>query len=258
MNNELMSTNTTNTIESREVAEMIGMQHKNLLLKIRNYIKILDSSKLSSPQNQSANAKLRSLDFFIPSEYVNSQNKKQPAFLLTKQGCEMVANKLTGEKGVLFTAKYVERFNEMEKQTINTNLSPQLQVLIAHEERMNNIENELQELRDKVDTISPSQIDTLSRHVSKAATRINKEMPITKVDRKFVMFMIRSSVLFAVNARFYREVKTKDFRKALQLIDNFEFKKDMVRIMMFKNGDATYGYDDPEYDEVKRKLGFIE
>ena len=28
----------------------------------------------------------------------------------------MVANKLTGEKGVIFTAKYVNRFEEMEKQ----------------------------------------------------------------------------------------------------------------------------------------------
>lgn len=258
MNNELMSTNATNTIESREVAEMIDMKHYNLTKKIRGYIKILDDAKLRSHQEKSTNSKLNSLDFFIPSTYQDAKNETRDCYLLTKQGCEMVANKLTGEKGVLFTAKYVERFNEMEKQTINVNLSPQLQVLIAHEERMNNIENELQKLHEKIDTISPSQIDTLSRHVSKTATRINKEMPITKVDRKFVMFMIRSSVLFAVNARFYREVKTKDFRKALQLIDNFEFKKDMVRIMMFKNGDATYGYDDPEYDEVKRELGFIE
>ena len=29
-------------------------------------------------------------------------------------GCEILANKMTGEKGILFTAKYVERFNKME------------------------------------------------------------------------------------------------------------------------------------------------
>ena len=28
----------------------------------------------------------------------------------------MIANKLTGKKGVLFTAAYVTRFNEMEKK----------------------------------------------------------------------------------------------------------------------------------------------
>ena len=80
------------------------MEHKNLLSKIRKYVEILDGSKLSSPQ------------FFVPSTYVNNQNKEQPCYLLTKKGCEMVANKLTGEKGVIFTAKYVNRFAEMEQK----------------------------------------------------------------------------------------------------------------------------------------------
>ncbi len=83
---------------------MVDMEHKNLLSKIRKYIEILDGSKLSSPQ------------FFVPSTYVNNQNKEQPCYLLTKKGCEMVANKLTGEKGVIFTAKYVNRFAEMEQK----------------------------------------------------------------------------------------------------------------------------------------------
>ncbi len=103
MDNQLMNTSTIETIDSREVAEMIEVRHDNLVKKIRNYQQILDSSKL------------RSQDFFVPRTYVNSQNKEQPCYLLTKKGCEMVANKLTGEKGVIFTAKYVNRFEEMEK-----------------------------------------------------------------------------------------------------------------------------------------------
>lgn len=103
MDNQLMNTSTIETIDSREVAEMVDMEHKNLLSKIRKYIEILDGSKL------------RSQDFFVPRTYINSQNKEQPCYLLTKKGCEMVANKLTGEKGVIFTAKYVNRFEEMEK-----------------------------------------------------------------------------------------------------------------------------------------------
>lgn len=104
MNNQLINASATETIDSREVAEMVDMEHKNLLSKIRKYIEILDGSKLSSHQ------------FFVPSTYVNNQNKEQPCYLLTKKGCEMVANKLTGEKGVIFTTKYVNRFEEMEKQ----------------------------------------------------------------------------------------------------------------------------------------------
>lgn len=98
-----MNTSAIETIDSREVAEMVEVRHDNLVKKIRNYQQILDSSKL------------RSQDFFVPRTYVNSQNKEQPCYLLTKKGCEMVANKLTGEKGVIFTAKYVNRFEEMEK-----------------------------------------------------------------------------------------------------------------------------------------------
>ena len=104
MNNQLINASATETIDSREVAEMVDMEHKNLLSKIRKYIEILDGSKLSSHQ------------FFVPSTYVNNQNKEQPCYLLTKKGCEMVANKLTGEKGLIFTAKYVNRFEEIEKQ----------------------------------------------------------------------------------------------------------------------------------------------
>lgn len=104
MDNELINTSAIETIDSREVAEMVDMEHKNLLSKIRKYVEILDGSKLSSPQ------------FFVPSTYVNNQNKEQPCYLLTKKGCEMVANKLTGEKGVIFTAKYVNSFAEMEQK----------------------------------------------------------------------------------------------------------------------------------------------
>jgi Rha family phage regulatory protein len=93
-------------VDSRDVAEMTDIRHDDLLKKIRAYAEILDDS-----------AKLPSQEFFIESTYQNSQNKTQPCYLLTKKGCDMVANKMTGEKGVLFTATYVTKFEEMEKQT---------------------------------------------------------------------------------------------------------------------------------------------
>lgn len=100
-----------NVIDSRLVAERIKMQHKDLLKKIRNYEDILTS------------AKLRSLDFFIKHEYIDAKGEIRLCYLLTKEGCEMVGNKLTGEKGVLFTAEYVTAFNRMEKETIGLTVS---------------------------------------------------------------------------------------------------------------------------------------
>ena len=46
-----------------------------------------------------------------------------PCYLITKKGCEFIANKLTGKKGTIFTATYINRFNEME-QVIKENIAP--------------------------------------------------------------------------------------------------------------------------------------
>ena len=51
--------------------------------------------------------------FFIESTYKTEQGKDAPCYLVTKKGCDMVANKLTGRKGVLFTAAYVTAFEQM-------------------------------------------------------------------------------------------------------------------------------------------------
>ncbi|MFB8734860.1 Rha family transcriptional regulator [Bacillus sp. SL00103] len=48
---------------------------------------------------------MRSDDFFIESTYQAGTGKLYKHYLLTKQGCEIVANKMTGEKGVLFTVR---------------------------------------------------------------------------------------------------------------------------------------------------------
>ncbi|MEJ9220690.1 Rha family transcriptional regulator [Paenibacillus glucanolyticus] len=91
--------------DSREVAEMTEARHADLLEKIKGYIQYLE------------NGKFRSQDFFIASSYkVDGNNKTYDCYLLTRKGCDMVANKMTGEKGVLFTAAYVTKFEEMERQ----------------------------------------------------------------------------------------------------------------------------------------------
>ena len=53
-------------------------------------------------------------EYFIESTYKDSIGRTLPCYLLTRKGCEMVANKMTGPKGVIFTAKYIDRFHEYE------------------------------------------------------------------------------------------------------------------------------------------------
>ena len=54
------------------------------------------------------------VDYFIESNYKDAKGEERKCYLCTKMGCELLGNKLQGEKGILFTAKYVKRFNEME------------------------------------------------------------------------------------------------------------------------------------------------
>lgn len=95
------------TITSLEVAEMVGKQHKELLRDIRKYGEQLGESKIALT------------DFFTEGTYIDTQNKSRPCFLVTKKGCEFIAHKLTGQKGTEFTARYINRFHEMEKHLVN-------------------------------------------------------------------------------------------------------------------------------------------
>lgn len=104
-------------LDSREVAEMVGKEHNKLLRDIRVYITQLDASKVGHTE------------FFTESQYTDKSNRQKPCYLVTKKGCEFIAHKLTGVKGTEFTAKYINRFHEME-DTIKTQL-PQGNDLIA-------------------------------------------------------------------------------------------------------------------------------
>ena len=65
--------------------------------------------------NESQNAKLRSDNFFIESSYRSGTGKEYKCYLLTRKGCDMVANKTTGRDGIIFTAVYVEKFHDMNE-----------------------------------------------------------------------------------------------------------------------------------------------
>lgn len=104
---QVFNFNQVDVVDSRDVAEMVEKNHAHLLRDINGYIEIL---------RKSANPKLDSLNFFIPSTYKDAQEKERPCYLITKKGCDMVANKMTGAKGVLFTAAYVTAFEKMREK----------------------------------------------------------------------------------------------------------------------------------------------
>ena len=114
MNNSLLRTAESGdqTITTMEIAEMMDVPHSKILRKldgreekgrhVKGYIEILNETQMGS------------VDFFIKSSYTDAKGEERSCYKVTKMGCEFLANKFTGEKGVLFTAKYIKRFHEME------------------------------------------------------------------------------------------------------------------------------------------------
>lgn len=115
--NELKINGTMNqTITTLEIADMLEMKHYKILEKLegtkdgktKGIIEILNAHDFVV------------VDYFIKSSYKDSKGEIRPCYLVTKLGCDFLANKFTGEKGIIFTAKYVKRFDEMEQQIKNS------------------------------------------------------------------------------------------------------------------------------------------
>ena len=112
--NELTIRKTENGLvaDSRDVAKMMGVRHSNLTRTIKRCCQVLsDSSKLRAGYIP------RVKDFFIENSTVPSLgNKSIKYYELTKKGCDMVANKMSSDKGILFTAAYIDKFYAMEEE----------------------------------------------------------------------------------------------------------------------------------------------
>jgi len=112
-----MIINGTKTIDSRDVAKLVGREHIEILHMIQGQKRANGTNKHVGILPTIIEVGLApSSEFFIKSSYkVEGSYRSYPCYLVTKKGCEMVANKMNGKQGILFTQAYVDRFNEMEQ-----------------------------------------------------------------------------------------------------------------------------------------------
>ena len=118
------------TLTSMEVADMVEKNHRDLMRSIKRYSRYIEESNasLDAVKNDTI-VKENNLDerkialiseqvdlqeFWTESTYVYELNRKKPCYNITKKGCEFIAHKCTGKKGTVFTARYINRFHEME------------------------------------------------------------------------------------------------------------------------------------------------
>lgn len=151
-------------VDSREVAEMIGKRHDHLLRDIEGYVTVLSQTPT-----------LGADQYFVESTYQSGTGKSYKHYLLTKMGCEMVANKMIGEKGIIFSAQYVKAFNRMEKELMEPKtelevLAATVNNMVQQEKRITVIENEQKRIFDLIG-LNPSnwrkEINKIIRLIAK-------------------------------------------------------------------------------------------
>lgn len=136
--NNVITSKIPETVTSIEMANMIGKEHSQLLKDIRRYI------------NQLGKVNFDFSDFFQESTYISEQNKELSCFNVTRKGCEFIANKLTGQKGTEFTARYVNRFHELEEGNITNSLITALNTISKSMiEMKTDINNRLSKLEEQ-------------------------------------------------------------------------------------------------------------
>lgn len=186
-------------ISSREVAKMMEYsKHGDLLEKIEKINGVFE------------NGKIRSQDYWIESSYkVEGNNKSYKEYLVSKKGCEFIANKSTGEKGIIFTHRYMERFEEMEKQ-LHGELIPvnDLQSVIS-----NAVTKEIDRLRKE----HSGYIKPLSADKYRITKYIKDRLEITKANKEFDL--VKERVLMLLGAEKWEDVPVQVLLNSMDLID---------------------------------------
>lgn len=179
MNKELLNlSNNELTIDSREVAEMLGINHWEILRKldgtdkVKGIIPILTNNKIVVSK------------YFIQSEYKDLSGKRNKCYLCTKLGCDFLANKFNGEKGILFTAKYVERFNIMER-AIKEN-----DIVIANKE--------IEELKDTVNELKKATEEAKRHYKPSHKTKLDYSKLIRTLTENEEEYQMLKESTFAV------------------------------------------------------------
>lgn len=100
MNDIILSTQNGEPVaSSRDVAKRFGKEHKNVMQAVANLV----------AENSAAKS------MFHPATFEN-RGKKYPMYLMNRDGFSLLAMGFTGKEAVQWKLKYIEAFNQMEKQ----------------------------------------------------------------------------------------------------------------------------------------------
>ena len=230
------------TIDSREVAEMLGKDHSELLKEIEGR---KDGKNVGLiPVLTRGNFHL--VNYFIEDCYKDKKGQRRKCYQITKMGCELIGNKQQGEKGILFTAKYVERFNEMEKSLSEPKssldlLELQVKALKEVEQKVENVDKKFNEL-----PLFTADAKALKKLVNRIVVPLlgGKKSNAYKPLSKKVFSDLYGQVHREFGVSCCDEIKRKDLEFAKELISDYRLPKALKNEIESLNNQISFDEGD--------------
>lgn len=232
------------TIPSYEVAEMMGRAHKEVLKMLEGQKSSDGSAKhVGIIQVISESGELHLSDYFIESSYkVPGNNRTYKCYECTKMGCDILANKMTGEKGTIFTARYVKKFNEMIEDPYK-GISTELRAILMLDKKQQEIEKRVTGIENKM-TIDYELAENLRNAISTRAVYLlggKHTEAYKKLSKKlFAEFYRDLKTSFKVNS--YKNIAQKNYDNALKYIENWKPSEMLVYAIQGLNGQLSFEY----------------
>lgn len=198
-----MNIENRNTLTSLDIAEITGKDHKSILRDIRDEI-----DKLGEERGRL---------IFVPTEYTDNFNRKQPAFLLNYKGVLQLGARYSAETRF----KLIEKIEELKKpMTIED-------MIILQANEMKSVKHRIDVVENKVD--NEIRIDhTEQRKLQKAVSiRVYQRLDVIDADRNLMFPAIYRDLKDRFGVASYRDIKRKDLTEALTYVQNWIEKAEL-------------------------------
>lgn len=208
------------TITSIEVAEMVNKRHTDLIRDVRRYIEQLNESNIAF------------VEFFTESTYKDSKGETRPCYNVTKKGCEFIAHKLTGTKGTEFTARYINRFHDMEEhiqhskpRTALEQLQLQSQAILEVNDKIDEVKQELEDFKQDMPLMN-IECDRITTAVRKVGTRALGGKDSNAYHDKSLCGRVYTDIYRELKRQFqvtsYKSIKRRQCDTAISIIEGYK------------------------------------
>lgn len=212
-----------NVVSSRDIAQGLGKEHRNVVRDIENIMKSGVCSDLSTPPK------------IIPSTYIHPQNNQEyKEYLLTKDGFTLYMFNIQGYNN--FKMAYINKFNEMEQALRNPfrNVSPEIKSILSLDARTQELDKKIDNVAKDFnyfvenETLSSVMCDELSKKVRRVGTRLlgGHDSVAYNVERGHYRRVLFRDIYNQLKREFgidintsYKVLKRKQFEDAMDYLD---------------------------------------